>query len=198
MWTQHANRLTFVPQQIGVILLAALLFLIVAEILVPHGSVARPDRMVRAARLLSGDELLREVRADQHLANTPVLATSARADEDIRLDILRAGANDFLAKPFPMAELRARADNLVNARLAETRLRALRVINERDRIAMQLHRTVIDNLFAVSLRLGGVRSQARTPAAAARVDEVIGELDAIMRQIRDTIADLASDEQYRS
>lgn len=41
------------------------------------------------------------------------------------------------------------------------------------------------------------RSQARVPAVAARIDEVIGELDVIKRQIRDTIADLAADQRYR-
>lgn len=159
----------------------------------------RPDLIVcdLMMPLLAGGELLAQVRADPDLRNTPVLITSARADDDTRLDLLRNGANDFLAKPFPLAELRARADNLVNVRLAEARLRALQVINERDRIALQLHRTVIDNLFAVSMRLGGVRPQARVPAVVARIDEVINTLDDIMRQIRDTIADLAADQRYR-
>ncbi len=143
--------------------------------------------------LLSGDELLQQVRADPQLKNTPVLITSARADDTTRLEMLRAGANDFLTKPFALAELHARADNLVSVRLAEARLRALQIVNERDRIALELHRTVIDNLFAMSMQLGGIRSQARVPAVAARIDQVISELDQLMRQIRDTITDLASD-----
>ncbi|WP_196054631.1 ATP-binding protein [Nocardia aurantiaca] len=164
----------------------------------------RPDLIVCDIMmpLLSGDELLQRVRTDPELMNTPVLIMSARADEDTRLALLRAGANDFLAKPFPLAELRARADNLVNVRLAEARLRALRVVNERDRIALELHRTVIDNLFALSMQLGSVRSQARTPGVAARIDDVINGLDAIMRRIRDTVTDLGSkpgaEEGYRS
>lgn len=107
--------------------------------------------------------MLRQVRDDPDLKNTPVLIASARADEQTRPTLLRAGANDFLAKPFPLAELRVRADNLVNLELAETRLRALRIINERDRMARELHRTVIDHLFAVSPRLGGIRPLARVP-----------------------------------
>ncbi|GAB4585644.1 ATP-binding protein [Nocardia sp. IFM 10818] len=155
----------------------------------------RPDLIVCDIMMpqLSGDELVRRVRDDPALRDTPVLVASARADERTRLGLLRAGANDFLAKPFALAELRVRADNLVNIRLAETRLRALRIVNERDRMARELHRTVIDHLFAVSLRLGGIRPLTRDPKAIARVDEVIGELDAMMRQIRRTIADLGAE-----
>lgn len=51
VWKQSVDRLAFLPQQIGVILLVALLFLVVAEIVIPRGSIARPDQMMRAARL---------------------------------------------------------------------------------------------------------------------------------------------------
>ena len=38
--------------------------------------------------------------------------------------MLRAGANDYLLKPFFQPELRARADNLIKVRQAEAHLRA--------------------------------------------------------------------------
>ncbi|WP_433715296.1 ATP-binding protein [Nocardia sp. CA-084685] len=142
---------------------------------------------------MSGDELLREVRNDHELRNTPVFIVSARADEQSRLDLLRAGANDYLRKPFELAELRARVDHLVNLRLAETRLRALRVINERDRIAHELHRTVIDQLFGIGMRLSGIRPLARVPAVAARIDAAVQELDAVIHHIRHTVTGLASE-----
>lgn len=142
---------------------------------------------------MSGDELLHEIRTDHELRNTPVLIVSARADERSRLDLLRAGANDYLRKPFEVVELRARVDNLVNLRLAETRLRALRIINERDRIAHELHRTVIDQLFGIGMRLSGIRPLARVPAVATRIDDSVHELDAVIDHIRNTVAELASE-----
>ncbi|WP_182358567.1 ABC1 kinase family protein [Tomitella gaofuii] len=50
VWKQDANNLAFVPLQVGIIVLVALLFLVLAEVLVPQGSLARPDHIVRAAQ----------------------------------------------------------------------------------------------------------------------------------------------------
>ncbi len=65
----------------------------------------------------SGTDLVRAVRADNDIATTPILVISARADQDARVALLKAGANDYVAKPFSLHELRVRADNLVNAGL---------------------------------------------------------------------------------
>ncbi|WP_062985310.1 ATP-binding protein [Nocardia anaemiae] len=155
----------------------------------------RPDLILCDIMMpgMSGDELLREIRADHELRNTPVLIVSARADEQSRLALLRAGANDYLRKPFEVAELQARVDHLVNLRLAETRLRALRIINERERIAHELHRTVIDQLFGIGMRLTGVRPLARVPSVAARIDGAVHELDDVIHHIRNTVTGLASE-----
>jgi DNA-binding response OmpR family regulator len=54
----------------------------------------------------SGLELCRELRADG--ASFPILILTARADVALRVRGLDAGADDYLAKPFAVAELRAR------------------------------------------------------------------------------------------
>jgi DNA-binding response OmpR family regulator len=115
----------------------------------------RPDLIVSDIMMpqLSGEQVLAEVRADPVLANTPVLILTARADDRSRLALLEAGANDFLPKPFQLGELQVRVDNLVNLRRAEAHLRTLRVTVERERIALELHRTVVQQLFAISLKL---------------------------------------------
>ncbi|WP_330255435.1 ATP-binding protein [Nocardia sp. NBC_00565] len=152
----------------------------------------RPDLIICDIMmpLLSGDQLLAEVRADQVLANTPVLILSARADDESRLALLQAGANDYLPKPFTLSELHARVDNLVNLRLAEARLRTVRIAGERERIAIELHRTVIHRLFALSLQLSGIRSLVRRPVIADRLDDAVTELDTVIDQIRYTINEL--------
>ena len=65
---------------------------------------------------LDGVALTRALKADAALADVPVLLLTARADEDSVLAGLDAGADDYLAKPFSPAELRARVDNAVAAR----------------------------------------------------------------------------------
>lgn len=152
----------------------------------------RPDLIVCDIMMpqLSGDELLHQVRADPVLANTPVLILTARADDQSRLALLQAGANDYLSKPFQLGELRARVDNLVNLRLAEAHTRTLRVAAERERIALELHRSVTQRLFLISLQLSAVLPLARVPAVAERIGESVSELDAVINDVRNTINQL--------
>ena len=138
---------------------------------------------------LSGTDLVRAVRRDQALTTTPILVISARAEEGARIALLEAGANDYVAKPFSLHELRVRAQNLVNAGLAEERLQTARVATERERIATNLHERVIGELFEVSLRLGGVRGLASAPVGE-RIAAAVRSLDAIIAEIRQTVFDL--------
>ena len=54
----------------------------------------------------SGVELCRTLRAERE--TIPVLVVTARSEVTRRVEALDAGADDFLAKPFAVAELRAR------------------------------------------------------------------------------------------
>ena len=78
----------------------------------------------------------------------------------------------------------------MNLRLAEAHLRTLRVASERERIALELHRTVIERLFSIGLELSGVLPLARVPAVADRIGKAVTELDAVIDQIRYTINQL--------
>ena len=48
----------------------------------------------------SGQEILTDLRADPALAGLPVLVLSARGQAEIRAEAERAGASQFMAKPF--------------------------------------------------------------------------------------------------
>ena len=60
---------------------------------------------------MSGDEVLDNLRAKNE--RLPVLVLSGEADVEARLSCLRAGADDYLTKPFNMDELVARLHALV-------------------------------------------------------------------------------------
>jgi PAS domain S-box-containing protein len=68
---------------------------------------------------LDGIGLLQALRADPRTRDIPVILLSASANEDSRLDALKAGAADYLTKPFGASELLAR----IKAQLEIARLR---------------------------------------------------------------------------
>ena len=84
----------------------------------------RPDLIVSDIMMpeMSGDQLVREVRRDATLDATPILLLTAKADEDLRIELLREGAQDYVMKPFDADELRARARNLVIVKRARDAL----------------------------------------------------------------------------
>jgi PAS domain S-box-containing protein len=71
---------------------------------------------------VDGFGLLEAVRSDTPLAGVPVILLSARAGEEATLEGVKAGANDYLVKPFSARELLARVDAQIERRLFERQL----------------------------------------------------------------------------
>ncbi|WP_304108800.1 SpoIIE family protein phosphatase [Mycolicibacterium bacteremicum] len=78
--------------------------LVVSDVMMPH---------------LDGLELVAALRSDPRTAALPVLLLSARAGTEASIDGLRAGADDYLVKPFAASELLAR----VQANISLARMR---------------------------------------------------------------------------
>jgi signal transduction histidine kinase/CheY-like chemotaxis protein len=117
-----------------------------------------PDLVVCDVMMPGSDgmELVAALRADPATAPVPVLLLSARAGEEATAEGLAAGADDYLVKPFPAAELRAR----VAGHLRLGRLR----------------REVLDRVDRLQ-RATAALSAAATPAeVAATLVERLGEL----------------------
>lgn len=73
---------------------------------------------------LDGFGLIRAVRQEPALAAIPIILLSARAGEEATLDGVRAGANDYLVKPFSARELLARVGAQIERRRYERELAA--------------------------------------------------------------------------
>jgi signal transduction histidine kinase len=78
-----------------------------------------------------------------------------------------------------------------NARL-HARVREVALLADRERIAMDLHDTVIQQLFATGLSLQAVTRMTSDPRVSDRLARAIDDLDATIRQIRSTIFELTS------
>ena len=74
----------------------------------------RPPDLVLSDVMLPGRDglgLLEALRANPTTATVPVVLLSARAGEEAKVEGLRAGANDYLVKPFSARELLARVES---------------------------------------------------------------------------------------
>ncbi len=82
-----------------------------------------------------------------------------------------------------------------NARLHE-RVRRSAVYEDRDRVARDLHDTVIQRLFALGLTLQGLA--ARLPeTTASKLSGAVAEIDRIITQVRSTIYELGMGDESR-
>jgi signal transduction histidine kinase len=107
---------------------------------------------------------------------TDKLAAAEFSEEDEILAVALAGAAGI---------------SIENTRLL-TRVRELTLVEDRERIAADLHDTVIQRLFATGLGLQGMIRTIDNPATAERVQDAVDELDETIRQIRSTIFALQS------
>ena len=85
----------------------------------------RPDLIVTDLMMprMGGEQLVRALRAHSEFNSVPVMLLTARDDDELRVQLLKSGAQDYLSKPFLPQELLARADNLVTLKRAGDTLR---------------------------------------------------------------------------
>jgi signal transduction histidine kinase len=102
----------------------------------------------------------------------------------------KRGAAEFSADDQALVETFAQhaAIAIDNARLYE-QVQRLAVVDERDRISRELHDSVIQSIYAVTLSLDDVPELAREAPVEAgeRVDEAIDTLHGVIRDIRNFI-----------
>jgi diguanylate cyclase (GGDEF)-like protein len=85
----------------------------------------RPDMVLLDIEMpgLNGHEVLRKVKADEELQDTPVVFLTGRTGSEQIVAALRAGAQDYLKKPFEPAELLARVGAAVRTKRLQDALR---------------------------------------------------------------------------
>jgi len=141
------------------------------------------------------DKLSKEVRdlgvADQH-GPTALLPIIVGDDE---IGVLAVAwdmeAETFVENVLPLlaALTQQMALALVAGRSQRDRSR-LALLEDRERIARDMHDLVIQRLFATGLSLQAAGRQAHAPAITSRLNEAVDELDAAIKDIRHTIFEL--------
>ena len=83
----------------------------------------RPDLVLTDIMMpeMDGEQLVYAIRSHHELDRMPIVILTAKADDALRVRLLRAGAQDYVNKPFVLEELHARIDNLIARKVAEER-----------------------------------------------------------------------------
>jgi signal transduction histidine kinase len=72
----------------------------------------RPDLILSDVMMprMSGEQMILEFRTHRDMDNVPIVLLTAKADDDLRIRLLKEGAQDYLNKPFSAEELLARVE----------------------------------------------------------------------------------------
>jgi len=74
---------------------------------------------------MDGDEMFRKLRGNRETETIPFILVTAKADEELRIELLREGAIEYLIKPFMPEELKAKARNFLEVKASEVKYRQL-------------------------------------------------------------------------
>lgn len=66
----------------------------------------------------SGIDVCKALKSDELTSHIPIVLLTARVDSNSRIEGLKTGADDYIAKPFDLTELKVRLLNLINQRNA--------------------------------------------------------------------------------
>jgi GAF domain-containing protein len=124
----------------------------------------------------------------------PVLRLPLRAGRSpvgVLVLLRRSGSSGFDAETLSMMDVfTGQAALAVRLAHSRERMRELDVLADRNRIARDLHDRVIQRIFATGLSLQATLRHTKAPEIRSRIEAVLDELQDVMRDIRDSIADL--------
>jgi CheY-like chemotaxis protein len=121
--------------------------------------------------LLDGREAIRRIRALPARAKTPIIAITASAFEENRRDMIEAGADDFLGKPFRERELFDKLSHLIGVEYVYAEEKAK---SEPPVSAEPLSRQKVEAAISQDLRV-----HLRDAALRADLDEMLAVLDEV-------------------
>jgi putative two-component system response regulator len=102
-------------------------------------SEIQPDVIILDVMMpgMNGFEACRRIRATPGLSEVPILLVTALDDRESRISGLKAGADEFITKPYDIFELLLRIQNM-------TRLNRYRQLTDQRQTLLQLHSELVD------------------------------------------------------
>ena len=156
------------------------------------GTLIADDKPLRLARLAESEDSYGT--PVHHPGMTSFLGVPVRVHGDVYGNLYltnKTTADEFSEEDQELVLALAVAAGIAieNARL-HSLVREHALTEDRDRIARDLHDSVIQRLFAVGLSLQGTARMVERPEAVMRIGEAIEKLDETIRQLRKAIFDI--------
>jgi len=157
----------------------------------------------------SGLDVCRELRADEAHRDLKIVLLTARIDEKSKLDALKAGADDFLTKPFSSIEVKTRVANLLRAARLQKDLRVrngelVTMLDKLQRTEMMLVQS--EKMNAIGSLSAGLLHEINNPlnytmtamsivqqqreTLTPDMQELVADIEEGMTRVRDVITNL--------
>lgn len=122
----------------------------------------------------------------------PIVVLTGLDDPATAFEAVQQGAQDYLSKQSAGPETTSRSVRYAVARMqSELALRSatdqLTLLHDRERIARDLHDTVIQQLFATGIGLQSVLRSIDDSTARAKVEATVSDIDEAIHQLREAI-----------
>jgi signal transduction histidine kinase len=149
---------------------------------------------------VDGFTLLAAVRRDERTRSLPVILLSARAGEEARLEGLRAGADEYIVKPFSARELLARVGsqielarlrNETSLALAESERRLREADRRKDEFLALLAHELRNPLAPIRTGLELIRLSGDRPATVRRMRAMMERQLGHMVRLIDDLLDVS-------
>jgi len=139
---------------------------------------------------MDGMEATRRIKSTEAGARTKIVALTAHALEDERREILAAGCDDFVRKPY-------RDSDIFDALATHLGVRYRRSDAQVPRNEMTLSPSVADGLRALPLHLADELLRAVQFLESPRILEVIDQIGELNQELGERLRRMAEDLQYR-
>jgi two-component system sensor histidine kinase/response regulator len=100
---------------------------------------------------MNGYEICRQLKADPALHHIPVIFISARDDMLDKIQAFRVGGVDYISKPFQVEEVLVHVESHLKLYRLYQQAQEMAALEERQRIARDLHDAVNQTLFSASM-----------------------------------------------